>query len=216
MVCADVGAGIGTVARWLSGAVGPTGRVVATDIEVRWLEALSEPNLEIRRANILSDPLGDDEFDLIHARALLANVDAEIAVRNMVAALRPGGTLIVADPDFGTAGMVYPPVESLERYWSALASAILRSGGDPYVGRKLPHLLRTAGLIEIDAASLIFLRWTEDAYVATVKHVAPMLTASGLLPPDVLAAIEALPRGDDSFLYGVSAFVASGRKPLRQ
>jgi SAM-dependent methyltransferase len=212
MVCADVAAGVGGVARWLCEQVGPTGRVVATDLEVRWLEEIDAPNLEVRRSNILTDSLGEAEFDLIHARALLTHVDPLPALSNMVRALRPGGRLVVGDPDLGTTGMVYPPVEPLERFWSALAHLISAAGGDPYTGRKLPHLLRTSGLVDIEAQSMILLQWTEDVYVTIVKHVAPILVAAGGLSAEDFVAIEALPRGVDSFLYGMGGVLASGRK----
>jgi SAM-dependent methyltransferase len=153
--------------------------------------SLEESNLESRRSNIITDPLGDSEFDLIHARALLAHVDGLTAVENMVTALRPGGRLIVADPDFGTAGMVYPPVKELGRYWDALARTMIGAGGDPYVGRKLPYPLKTAGLVEVRAESRIRLRWDDDKYSAAFKYIAPVLVAAGLLDSNDVAVIEA-------------------------
>src|SRR6516164_7895571 len=48
--CLDVGAGDGSVARWLAGRVGPRGRVVATDLNPRFLAGHGLPNLEVRRA----------------------------------------------------------------------------------------------------------------------------------------------------------------------
>ena len=213
MVCADVGTGIGGVTRLLCQRVGPTGRVVATDLETKWLSELEEPNLEVRRANILTDPLGDSEFDFIHARALLSHLDPTVALSNMVRALRPGGLLVVGDPDLGTAGMAYPRIEALERYWEALTKLLAAAGGDAYTGRKLPHLLSTVGLVDIQARGLIFLSWTEDVYVSVFKHVAPIMVGSGLLSAEDVAAIQSLPRGTDSFSYGIAAIVASGRKP---
>src|SRR5437867_4191850 len=44
--CADVGAGAGSIARWLSERVGPTGSVVATDRDPRLLTDLPA-NVEI-------------------------------------------------------------------------------------------------------------------------------------------------------------------------
>ena len=35
--CLEIGAGSGSIARWLADQVGPAGRVVATDLDVRWL-----------------------------------------------------------------------------------------------------------------------------------------------------------------------------------
>ena len=62
--CLDVGAGDGSVARWLAGQVGPEGRVVATDLEPRFLVGHGLPNLEVRRHNILEDELETAHFDL--------------------------------------------------------------------------------------------------------------------------------------------------------
>src|SRR5512140_775051 len=55
--CLEVGAGAGGVARWLVDRVGPEGRVVATDIDPRFLDAERHPGLEIRRHDITADDL---------------------------------------------------------------------------------------------------------------------------------------------------------------
>ena len=55
--CLDVGDGDGSVARWLAGRVGPEGRVTATDLNPRFLGGHGQPNLEVRRHNILEDSL---------------------------------------------------------------------------------------------------------------------------------------------------------------
>src|SRR6516164_6521680 len=55
--CLEVGAGRGSMAVWLAEQVGPSGHVVATDIDITYLERLDVPNLEVRRHNILDDPL---------------------------------------------------------------------------------------------------------------------------------------------------------------
>ena len=69
--CLEVGAGRGSIAAWLSERVGPTGRVIATDINTRFLDTLQRPNLAVRRHNIVTDPLPEDEFDLVHVRLVL-------------------------------------------------------------------------------------------------------------------------------------------------
>jgi ubiquinone/menaquinone biosynthesis C-methylase UbiE len=63
--CLEVGAGRGSIAAWLSERVGPTGRVIATDMNTRFLDTLQRPNLEVRRHNIVTDPLPEHEFDLV-------------------------------------------------------------------------------------------------------------------------------------------------------
>src|SRR5215213_3502381 len=47
--CLEVGAGAGGAARWLADRVGPTGRVVAADLEVGRLAPLAARGVEVRR-----------------------------------------------------------------------------------------------------------------------------------------------------------------------
>jgi 2-polyprenyl-3-methyl-5-hydroxy-6-metoxy-1,4-benzoquinol methylase len=67
--CADVGAGGGSVSRWLRDRVGPQGRVVAIDLDTRFFE--DEPKIEARRCDITTEELEQDAFDLVHCRLLL-------------------------------------------------------------------------------------------------------------------------------------------------
>src|SRR5665213_873991 len=61
--CWEVGAGGGTVAAWLCEQVGPTGSLLATDIDPRFVEALALPNLVAKRHDIVQDPLPNEQFD---------------------------------------------------------------------------------------------------------------------------------------------------------
>jgi 2-polyprenyl-3-methyl-5-hydroxy-6-metoxy-1,4-benzoquinol methylase len=90
--CLEVGAGGGSVAKQLAQIVGPKGRVVATDINTRFLQQLNILNLEVRQHNILKDDLETNEYDLVHSRNILEHLrEPEKAFRRMVDALRPGG-----------------------------------------------------------------------------------------------------------------------------
>jgi len=96
----DVGAGGGSVARWLCDAVGPTGHVVATDIDTRFIDAIEVPNFESRRHDIVQDQLETDAFDVVHCRLVLEHLPAtDIALSKMIAALKPGGALLVEEFD---------------------------------------------------------------------------------------------------------------------
>ena len=99
--CLEVGGGGGSVARWLSDQVGADGRVVGTDIDPRFLEEIREPNFEAWKHDIAVDDLPTGEFDLVHTRWVLQHLeDPEAAIRRMIAALRPGGWLLVEEMDF--------------------------------------------------------------------------------------------------------------------
>src|SRR5689334_2483861 len=92
--CLEVGAGAGSVARWLAARVGPTGRVLATDIDPRFLEPA--PNLEVQRHDIAADLLPRSAFDLVHARLVVAYVEKPASVlQRLFEAVRPGGWLLI-------------------------------------------------------------------------------------------------------------------------
>src|SRR5688572_17390903 len=64
--CLEVGAGAGSITRWLCERVGADGQVVATDIDTRFLEAIDAENLAVLRRDLVADPLPEGGFDLIH------------------------------------------------------------------------------------------------------------------------------------------------------
>ena len=72
--CLEVGAGAGSVARWLSQRVGPAGEVVAADLDVRFLGDISAHNVEVRRCDITQDPIEPSSYDLVHARSVLTHL----------------------------------------------------------------------------------------------------------------------------------------------
>jgi SAM-dependent methyltransferase len=100
--CLEIGARTGSVAAWLQQRVGRRGLVVATDIESRWVEPRSSANLVVRHHSVLADPIAVG-YDLIHARLVLNHLPQREAVaRKLVAALCPGGWLVVEDHAVGT------------------------------------------------------------------------------------------------------------------
>jgi SAM-dependent methyltransferase len=103
-----------SMAVWLAQRVGPPGHVVATDVDVGYLEQLDLPNLEVVQHNILEDPvelLGPGSFDVVCSRLLLLFHlvgRQEKAIARMAQCLRPGGWLIDEDADWGTPESVDP------------------------------------------------------------------------------------------------------------
>lgn len=151
--CLEVGAGTGTIARWLSGQVGPKGRVLATDVSVALMDGLEEENLEIRRHDILNDPLPDEEFDLVHCRLVLEHLPGRLdALARMAGALAPGGWLVVEDMTFGTecaAGR--RGAATIGGLLRGLSLLMRRNGYDGAFGRRLPIHFARLGLSEIGA-----------------------------------------------------------------
>jgi len=106
----EVGAGGPSLPRWLAERVGPTGSVLATDIDISWAESAGGPNVEVRRHDVSADPVPGTGFDVVHARLVLVHLTArDRALTSMVESLRPGGWLLVEDAD-----PALQPLSSLE------------------------------------------------------------------------------------------------------
>jgi SAM-dependent methyltransferase len=151
--CLEIGAGRGSMAVWLAEQVGPSGHVVATDIDVGYLERLDLPNLEVVQHDILEDslePLDPGSFDLVCSRLMVFHLVGrhDTAIARMAQCLRPGGCLIDEDADWGTPGPVdpsHPLYQDFHRAWRNGDWWVAR-GYDPVFGRKLPALFERCGL----------------------------------------------------------------------
>jgi SAM-dependent methyltransferase len=154
--CLEAGAGSGSIADWLSRRVGPSGHVLATDINTRWLDALASPNLEVRRHDIVADALPERGFDLIHARALLCHLPGrDRALDGMLTALKPGGWLLIEEPDYVSELLVsYVDAgapEVFRKVIEARANFNQLRGFDAFYGRKVFNELRVRGMVNVSA-----------------------------------------------------------------
>jgi SAM-dependent methyltransferase len=153
-VCLEVGAGAGSVARWLADRAGPDGLVVATDADPRFLADAAAAGVEVRRHDILADPLEPGRYDLVHCRALLCHLpDPGLALRTMAAAVRPGGWLLAEDADYCSlvaADPAHPRSPRFDAVMHKLLSFIAAGRAfDPFFGRRLPGLAASAGLADV-------------------------------------------------------------------
>jgi SAM-dependent methyltransferase len=152
--CAEVGAGGGSITRWLCSQVGPAGRVVAVDLDTRFIDGLDEPNLEVRQADVTSSHLEHGAFDVVHTRAVLMHIPTRAQVlEKLVAAVRPGGWLLLEEIDF------YPVLATatgnyLEVY-QALLAAWTAGGGATDWARGLPQILDGCALDAVDSETTV-------------------------------------------------------------
>jgi SAM-dependent methyltransferase len=146
--CWEVGAGRGSIARWLSAVAGAEGRVLATDLDDRWFDAGGR-DIVFRRHDVLRDPVPEDGFDLIHARFLLEHLAGPRAViARLAEALRPGGVLVLAD----SAGLelnVTPSTPVFDDFAPAWERAGAAVGWNASYGNELMRDLGRSGLIEL-------------------------------------------------------------------
>jgi SAM-dependent methyltransferase len=154
--CLEVGAGNGCVSHWLAGKVGPGGRVVASDIDTRFLDRLSLPNLEVRRIDVTRDPLGQG-YHLVCGRAVLHHIPQRIDVLGRLAeAVRPGGCILLEEPDFHPVLASDSPV--MRGFWQGFLAWAADQGIDYFVGRRLAPLLAGLGLerIAVHGETILF------------------------------------------------------------
>lgn len=187
--CLEVGAGGGSVAAWLCDRTAPGGSVLATDLDTTVLQQLTHPNLEVRAHDVLADELPKGEFDLVHARLLLAWLaDREQALRRMVAALKPGGCLLVEEMDFHSIA----PVAGLDPGTRALFARVLdahhavlaeQHAFDPFCGREVAGALSAAGLSGVECEGRVSVWRGSEAggtvWQLTLIQLREQLIASG-------------------------------------
>lgn len=154
--CLEIGAGAGTIARWLARRVGDAGRVVATDIDTMLLEPLAEPQLEVLRHDVVRDPLEPESFDLVHARQVLMHLpERETVLARLAATVKPGGWLLIEDTDASTDGPEATVPAAMQAVYRKVVGEIyafvVSRGIDPEFGARLFGLLDRLGLEEVRA-----------------------------------------------------------------
>lgn len=225
--CLEIGGGAGSIARWLCDRVGPEGRVVATDLDTRFLDGIDAANLEVRRHDIVEDELESGSYDLVHSRFLLEHLPRyREAFARMVDALAPGGWIVVEDVDFAIAIMGDPderpghPPESVAvaAEMSARLGGLAKLGGiQGELGRHLPALLIEAGLEDVGAEGRMNLMWTgtEEAEVArlSLDRVTRVVTDAGLITEEDRARYMKTVTEPGQAYFSPLRFGAWGRKP---
>jgi SAM-dependent methyltransferase len=146
--CLEVGAGAGSIARWLVERVGPAGSVLAADINPRFLINMPA-GVDVRRLDIQHDDIEADTYDLVHCRAVLMHLpDPAAAIARMVAALRPGGLFLFEEGDYGLWNYGgHPDASRMNMLVTRLLTELAKAGiADPWFGRELPNLVLAANL----------------------------------------------------------------------
>jgi SAM-dependent methyltransferase len=220
--CLEVGAGAGSIALWLCDQVGDGGRVVGTDLDVEFLsERAAGTRLEVRRHDIVTDDLEKDAFDLIHARLVLEHIrERDEVLPRLVAALRPGGWLLLEDYDWVRPSSSPHCVgrDLLDRCHEAFAELLFANGYRDDYGLALPGELRAAGLVDVDAEGRVHLGTPgspeSDWWRLTLAKVCPVIIDRGALTEAELEKLFDL-FDDEGFLFRLPTLMGVwGRCPV--
>ncbi|HEX6491897.1 MAG TPA: methyltransferase domain-containing protein [Candidatus Dormibacteraeota bacterium] len=219
--CLEVGAGRGSIARWLAAHVGIRGAVLAVDLDTTLLEPHRGPRLEVRRLDVLSDPLPDGTFDLVHARHVLGHLPDQVgALRRLAAALRPGGWMVIEDFDFGWVELGDWPCDPPElgplvaRVWAGALEAMRAGSYDGGWARRLPSAVRAAGLEGVagEVRALVDDRSFAECMRLTVLRLREQIVALGVAAGDLDSCAELL-ADSRTCLIGAPLVSVRGRRP---
>ena len=221
--CLEVGGGGGTIAAWLAARVGPTGHVLVTDLDPRFLGGLKFSNLEVRRHNIVTDPLPETAFDLIHTRLVLVHLPArEEVLRRLIIALKPGGWLI--DEEFDSASLPCEPIRSPGEVQLKTQEALFRvveeKGIERRWGRLLYGRMRSLGLVDVRAEARLSMWYGGSAGAslarANFEQLHGLLIASGLVTEDEFQQDIARLEDPDFMMPSPIMWTAWGRRSTAQ
>jgi len=127
------------------------GEAVACDLDLSLINVRAQ-GLQLRQGNIVAGPIEPASFDLVTARALLHHVaDAEAAIVNLVASLRPGGAIVLIEPDFLPITIAEPP--EVRAFWDGWLAWSRERGIDYHIDRTLAPRLAALGLEQIGGAA---------------------------------------------------------------
>jgi SAM-dependent methyltransferase len=224
----DLGCGPRGVLDLLARRVAPAGRVVGLDSNpahaamAAWFVAeRGLGGVEVVTADARSTGLPPGSFDLVHARTLLVNLPAPAEVAaEMTRLARPGGWVACMEPDTEHA-LCYPPHPAFDRLHDIFTVAFRRNGGNPWIGRRVPELLRRAGLeqVEVEARVQMYPHGNSRRTIRLdlVQSMRPQVLEMGLATAAELDELDAAARAhlDDPHTVVMSGllFLTWGRKP---
>lgn len=189
--CLEMGAGGGSIARWLGEHVDPDGIVVAADVDTEFLVDLPS-TVQVRRFDIATDTLEPLHYDLVHCRLMLLHVaDPVGALQKLADSVAPGGLLLVEEWDYATTQAYqadHPLSDVVNRVNDALFGLTLSMGINVWLGRELPDMVEATGLREVDhMGSLKVARGTPEP---TMQKASAALLRPALLQRQLVAEPE--------------------------
>jgi SAM-dependent methyltransferase len=217
--CLELGAGRGSITRWLAGRVGVAGSVVAADIDPRFLDEVPE-NVEVRKLDIRDEDIESERYDLVHCRCLLMHLpDPGAVLTKMVGALRPGGLLLAEEPDSGLAHVAgHPDAPAVNEIRERAINISMQAGILNFnFGRTLPGMLIESGL-ELQGRPEVDTQVAQPgdieyklSRISSLEGTKRMVTA-GMMAEADLELVERFYSSTGSVIVGLSLVAAAGRK----
>lgn len=217
--CLEVGAGSGSIARWMADQVGSAGWVLAVDLDPRWCRRDGRAQLEVRALDLVVEALPAGPWDVIHERMVLQHVPERLELLGrLVDALAPGGVLLIEDFDTGevrTVDRAGPNHELIVRMAQAFNRLLGTRGGISDFAANALRNLRAHGLEGTGASGYVALDqggigWA-IVQAANARQVRDGLISQGVTTEDIDRFLEVL--ADPDTIVGSSVLISAwGRR----
>ncbi len=218
----DVGCGTGDDVLALAEIVDTRGRVVGIDnSEVMINEALKKNEklnlpVEFYITNGQQFDFVDNSFNGCRADRLFQHLpDRKQVLSEMIRVVRPGGRVVVSDPDFDTR-IIDAPNKTLTRKILAFISDLNRNG---WTGRQMYRLFREIGLtdIVIIPVTLVFTDYILANQILGISSgVEEMQKVGQLSVNEAKEWLKELEQAEQAecFFSSITGFTVSGKKPI--
>ena len=217
----DLGCGTGEDVQELARLVGPSGRVVGVDrsetviAEARERVRGTTLPVEFQVADASGLPFPEAAFDACRADRVFHHLEhPSQAFGELLRVVRPGGRVLLFDPDMETA-IVDAPDRALTR---RLLNFFCDGYQDGWMGRRLLGLFRAAGLTEIvvESVPVLLTDFTQANVVLALEDTVVRAGAEGVVAEAAGAAwLDGLrmASAQGQFFAAISGFMVAGRKP---
>ena len=195
--------------------------MVATDLDTRFLQAVESPNLEVRTHNIVTDDLETGSYDLVHARYVLLHINEwQTALKKMVDSLKPGGWLILEDPDVNMESDALAEEAdrlTIDKNFEAFRKMTLEIGWDMKFGSNTLKAFRDYGLeyLNSEGRSLAVFSGTPSAEFIelTWEQLKGGLISTGVVSGEEVDNFIELTKSPNFAIRSMLTVFTWGRKP---
>jgi len=217
----DLGCGLGDNARELAAMVGPHGKVMGIDSSVQMIEQArlrsqsSEVPVEFAAGDVHQLEFPDAYFDACWTERVLQHLaDPDRAIKQMVRVMKPGGRLVVFEPDHATLVIDAADRATTRAVVISLADSIRSS----WIGRALFGLFMSNGLAElaIIPSPIVSHSLSDTNALLRLDAAARAAVQHGLITEQAASQwFDDLTQRDNSgrFFGCLLCFTAVGRKP---
>lgn len=219
----EVGCGNGVFLPGLAAAVGAAGRVVGIDhAEAFVTEARSRvaaaglaASVTVELGDACKLPYADATFDAAHCERVLMHLpDPQLALAEMARVVRPGGCIVVAEPDWAGFRIDHPDRAGMDKLYSRAVRQ-----RQPDMGLTAYRRMGEIGLVDRRADPVLALITDYDVlknYGLTLAAAADELVADGGFSREaadaLLAALDAA-QASGRFYCAAMMHVVAGRVP---